>query len=445
MSRTLRAFVRGQESERGQAIIVIALTMLAMLMMVGVAIDAGQLYSARRAMQEAADAAAYAGSVTLYQQVQQGIARDQVAAFAAARADATTNGYTDNGNDVRVYVQQPTAAPYNTNDYVEVIIEQKVRTFLVPAEAGITNVTVRAISGAESFNNQYAMIALDRNAWPGSYQNGPTASITLHGGGIMVNSSANLPGNAAANAQLGATWSISCTAANPCQVDIVGASDGTWPAARPGAPPAGAYYNGVFTGKPPTADPFAGYPKPSTANMLVDPPANGTTLFSGIYDYTLTGKKLCHGIYILKAGTSGSLTTDTTTLDPNTNQICDGRVLIFNTLTNYPGTGGTCSGITVAGNNEVDNLKPMTTGTYAGMLVYQDPACTAAMVLSGSAAEMDVQGTIYLPNADFQLNGHAEVQGGQIVAKHIDLGNGQVGLDFSAANSARPVLPRLAK
>ena len=126
MTKTLRAFWSGKDSEAGQAIVLIAITMLAMLMIVGLAIDAGQVYSARRAMQEAADAAAYAGSVTLYQ------GGTQTQAFNAATADATTNGFTNGVGGTAITVQQPTTAPYDTSQYVEVIISRAVRTSLVP-------------------------------------------------------------------------------------------------------------------------------------------------------------------------------------------------------------------------------------------------------------------------------------------------------------------------
>lgn len=436
MTRSLRAFLWGRDGEAGQAIVLIAITLLGMLMMVGIAIDAGELYSARRSMQEAADAAAYAGSVTRYQG---GLEGD---GWTAATADATRNGFTDfsQGGNASVTVRRPQTAPYNTSDYIEVIIQRNVRTSLVPAQAGITTVTVHAISGSEPFNNEYALIALDRNPTANALTSGPTANITLRGGGIMVNSSGT---PAASSSTPAGNWTISCTVANPCQVDVVGSTSGTFPAANPAA-----YYNGVFTGRPPIADPFAGYPKPSTSGMATNPAGFGpgnNTLGSGIYTTALSNKKLCHGNYILKAGVSGSLDTDTTSTDPATGQVCDGKVFIFNTLSNYPGTGGTCGAISIAGNSEIDSLRPMTTGTYAGMLIYQDPACTQTMLLAGSAAEMDVTGTIYLPNAQFRLTGHAEVQGGQIVAKTVDLGNGEVDLNFTASTSARPVLPRLAK
>ncbi len=435
MSRSLRAFVRGRESESGQAIILIAITMLAMLMMVGVAIDAGQLYSARRSMQEAADAAAYAGSVTRYE------GGTESAGWTAAAADGTRNGFTNGSNGVTMTIQRPTASPYNTSDYIEVIISQQVKTSLVPAEAGITTVTVHAISGAESLNNDYAIIALDRNATTNAF-NGGTANITITGGGIMANSTAAT----AATGSTG-TWSITCPSTNPCDVDIAGGSGGAFPAAQPGSP---SYYNGVQTGRPQIPDPFAGYPKPSTTGMSTNPAGFGpsnNTLGSGIYTSTITSKKLCHGIYILQGGgIGGDLTVDTTSTDPATGQVCDGRIMIFNTMSTYPATGGTCTGVSITGNHEIANLQPMTSGTYQGLLFYQDPACTAAMSLGSTAFEFDVGGTIYLPNAAFTISGgHPAIQGGQIVAKTVDLGAADVTINFSSGNSAQPILPRLAK
>src|SRR5207253_1565106 len=91
-----RRFFGRDDGESGQAVVLFAIMMLALLFAVGLAIDAGQLYSAKRAQQEAADAAAFAGAVVLYQQG----TVDQ--AVAAARTDALTNGYAimalDRGN-----------------------------------------------------------------------------------------------------------------------------------------------------------------------------------------------------------------------------------------------------------------------------------------------------------------------------------------------------------
>lgn len=433
---TIRRFFAGTDSERGQAIVLIAITLLGMLMVVGLAIDAGQLYSARRSMQEAADAAAYAGSVALYR------GGTQADAFAAATTDATANGYTNGVNGVAITVRQPLTAPFDSSRYVQVIISQQVRTSLVPAQAGITQVTVRAISGAEPLNNEYAIMALDRNATDNAFQSGPSANIRLSGGGILVNSTSPSAANSATGA---ANWDISCPSTNPCGIDVAGTGAGSWPAAAPAAPD---YFAGERNGQPQQSDPFAGYPKPSTAGMLTDrAPFNSNVLGQGIYTSatSFSNKKLCHGIYILKGGgMGGGLDVATSGTDPVTGDTCDGKVFIFNTLSSYPSSGGTCTGVTVSGNHDI-TLYAMTTGTYAGMLFYQDPACTAAMSFGGTSFSLTATGTIYLPNAAFTANGQPTIAGGQIVAKTVNVQNATVNITFNAGTSAQPVLPRLAQ
>ena len=439
----LRKFAIGAEAELGQAVILIAIVLLAMLMMVGLAIDAGQLYSARRAMQESADAAAYAAAVTLYQ------GGTQAQAFAAASADATTNGFTHNGTTTWITITQPTTAPYNTNRFIEVTITTDVRTALVPAQALLNRVIVHAIAGADSLNNDYAIMALDRNAVNGAFTVGANAALNISGGGIVVNSTA---GNAAANGTPLNQWNISCPSTNPCNIDVAGGTASSWPSASAGSP---NYYNGARTGQPQVTDPFAGYPKPSTTNLPCGTQAACTnragfgpgndTLGTGIYTGNLNGKNFCHGIYILKGGgMGGDIGVNTTSTDPVTGDVCDGKVFIFNTMSNYPAVGGTCSAMGVSGNHDI-TIYAMTSGTYAGLLVYQDSACTATMNFGGTAFSLQATGTIYLPNAQFTANGQPTINGGQIVAKTIDLQNATLNINYSPGTSAQPILPRLTK
>src|SRR5438128_6813387 len=88
---SFRRFFGRDDGESGQAVVLFAIMMLALLFAVGLAIDAGQLYSAKRTEQEAADAAAFAGAVVLYQQ------GTGAQAIEAARTDALTNGYVSGG------------------------------------------------------------------------------------------------------------------------------------------------------------------------------------------------------------------------------------------------------------------------------------------------------------------------------------------------------------
>lgn len=439
----LRTFLSGAQAELGQAVVLIAIVLLAMLMMVGLAIDAGQLYSARRTMQEAADAAAYAAAVTLYR------GGAPAAAFTAAAQDATTNGFTQDGITTWVTIQQPTTAPYNTDRFVEVVIQRDVKTSLVPAQAALNRVTVRAIAGADSLNNDYAIMALDRGATNNAFVVGANANLNISGGGIVVNSTG---GNAAANATPTSSWKISCPSTNPCNIDIAGGTASTWPPASPGTP---NYYEGMRAGRPQVPDPFAGYLKPSTTSLpcgteaaCTDRPgfgAGSSTLGTGIYTGNMAGKNLCHGIYILKGGgMGGDIGVDTTSIDPVTGDVCDGKVFLFNTMTSYPALGGTCSSMGVSGNHDI-TMYAMTTAPYAGMLIYQDPACTAPMVFGGTSFLLQATGTIYLPNAQFTANGQPTINGGQIVAKTIDLQNSTLNLNYTPGTSAQPILPRLTK
>lgn len=428
---TRNGFLGGRESEGGQAIILIAITFLALTMAVGLAIDAGQLFVARRTMQEAADAAAYAGAVVRYQ------GGSVTAARSAANNDAALNGFNgSNGFDL-IVISPPTSGLNIGNDlYVEVIIQGFVRTSLVPAQSALTFVHVRAVAGAEPLNNGYAVIALDKGNTPDAFYAGPNADIHLTGGGILVNSSSTSGAATSDDCDLAAHFTISL----PYGTDVAGNGMGCFPTTG----------DGLDINQPQQADPFAGFPKPSTTGMLTYnslPSTDPTIMTPGIWTVQIGGAghtnfQLTSGIYILKAGIDLGGNADISSLP-------DG-VFIFNTHTNYPGAFrpgiDTCGVINLQGNSN-SNLNAMTTGTYANFLIYQDPACTNRMSIAGSqTAVFTGTGTIYLPNAEFLLDGNnATLTGSQLVAKHVNIQNGNLAIDFNAGNTAQPILPRLSE
>ncbi len=159
---SLNRFFGRDDGEEGQAVVLFAIMMLALLFAVGLAIDAGQLYSAKRTEQEAADAAAFAGAVVLYQQ------GTGAQAIEAARTDALTNGYVSGGGctlqspgscydaatqtTVSVY-WPPISGLYLGNiKHVEVEITRQVKTALVPAQAAFNPVRARGVAGSEPLN-----------------------------------------------------------------------------------------------------------------------------------------------------------------------------------------------------------------------------------------------------------------------------------------------------
>lgn len=428
--------------EGGQAILLMAGTMLALLMMVGIAVDAGQLYSAKRTMQEAADAAAFGGAVVLYQQGTTAEARN------AAIADATRNTFTQGINTVVEVNSPPLSGLYapphvNASRYVEVIITAQVQTALVPSQAGLTTVRVRGVAGAEPLNNAYAIMSLDTSATGCAFSTSPNADVHLTGGGILVNSSS---ASAACNSQTTAAR-FTITPAPPNGVDIVGNTGSSWP---PGM--------SVDIAQPQQADPFAGFPKPSTAGVPVYnaiPGGSPTVLQPGVWNVALsagggTTLWLDPGIYILKAGINAAGNADLVSKRTDTTPACASNcgVFIFNTHSNYPGAFRTgidsCGPLSLVGNSASD-LRAQTTGTYANFLFYQDPACTNEMVIAGNGT-FNGTGTIYLPNAPFRFDGNpSTLNGSQLIAKTVDVQNGNLTINFNAGTSAQPILPRLAE
>ena len=315
---------------------------------------------------------------------------------------------------------------------------RQVKTTLVPAEAAFNPVRARGVAGAEPFNNQYAIMVLSPTCAGGSTPTMTASSnVDLHvtGSGIFVNASCST----AVSGFTGTDFTL----ASPYSLDIVGGSSDTFPAG----------VNQVRRGVSSQPDPFAGYPIPDGKSydgvhtLPTDPARIGgtTTAVEGIYTSSLGNVALCHGIYILKgAGMSGDITTDTTHTDPNTGTPCDGRVMIYNTMTNWPAATGTCASIGQNGNHPMTML-PMSTGQYKNMQLYQDKNCTAALLV-GVGSTISVGGTLYLPSAAISLNGNATaLTAGQIVAKTIDFQNANLDITFTAGTTASPVLPRLAE
>jgi len=430
----------------------VAITFMAMMFVVGLAVDAGQLFAAKRTMQEAADAAAFAGAVVLYQ------GGTPAEAVAAATTDATLNGFTNGVSNTTVtVVSPPNQGTYNGDvHHVQVTIIRQVQTTLVPAEAAFNPVRALGVAGAESLNNGYAIMSLDAACTSGAYTTAPNENVHLYGGGVLVNSCSSTAVSGMTSGQdfkiCAAVPSLPapCNQTNPYTVDIVGNATGsTFP---PGV--------NVVTGVGPKADPFAGYPRPTLTTydgtisqaLPVNPgPIAGTNppaYTAGIYSTgSFSGRNLCHGVYVLKGiGFGGDIGQNTTATDPNTNLPCDGKVLIFNTTATWPtSAAGPCGAMGPAGNHPI-TLAPMTTGAYANFGIYQDAACTSGDLTVSGVASLSIGGTIYIPTGNVTLNGNpSTIFSGQIIAKDVDVQNGNLDINYNAGNTAQPVLPRLSQ
>jgi len=437
----LNRFFGRDDGEEGQALILFAIMMLALLFAVGLAIDAGQLYSAKRTEQEAADAAAFAGAVVLYQQ---GTGTE---AITAARTDALTNGYVSGGGctlsspgscydaatqtTVSVY-WPPVSGTYVGNiKHVEVQITRQVKTSLVPAEAAFNPVRARGVAGSEPLNNGYAIMALDRGNTCDAFEASDNGDLHLTGGGILVNSTCS---TAASNDQNTASR---FTIQSPYPLDVNGGATGHWNDI--GIP--------VNTGHNQIPDPFAGFPKPAITGLPIcnslaacqdgsgnQIPGIYTTNFGGNGNTDLT---MNPGIYILKAGmdTGGN------------NAITGNGVFIYNTYSTYPSAPGAspnCQEVNLQG-NAISTLSAQTTGTWANLLVYQDPACSTSMRIGGNGTFLGT-GSIYIPSAQFTFEGNpSTLNGSQLIARTVNIQNGNITINYNPVTTAQPILPRLAE
>jgi hypothetical protein len=88
-------------------------------------------------------------------------------------------------------------------------------------------------------------------------------------------------------------------------------------------------------------------------------------------------------------------------------------VTLYNTSDPTHSSGqGACGGFAIQGSGSLSLAAP-TIGSYANMLFWQDPACTAAMKYAGSS--YTTTGIIYLPTAELQVSGGGALGAMQVI------------------------------
>jgi hypothetical protein len=188
-------------SERGQALVIIALAIIGLVGITGLAIDGSSILADRRHAQNAADTSALAGALAKVKP--QTDADGNVIPWDLVALDrAKANGYT--GDLVRSIVEVYTcddpdascAAPYaGHNDYVQVVITSYVDT-LFARVLGISKLTnrVQAVALAHpdlsgSLFGGAGVVALNPTCPNnGSLNLGGTGNVYINGGGMFSNS-----------------------------------------------------------------------------------------------------------------------------------------------------------------------------------------------------------------------------------------------------------------
>ena len=145
---------------------------------------------------------------------------------------------------------------------------------------------------------------------------------------------------------------------------------------------------------------------------------SSATIQPGIYkQITVSGNAkltLSAGVYIIEGGgfsVSGNA------------GVSGSGVMICNAGSNYPSTGGSYGSISLSGNGSY-SLSPLSSGTYAGIVIFQPRDNTDALSVSGNASGMT--GAIYAPAAQLAESGNAQLDAALVIDTLTVGGNGVV-------------------
>jgi len=345
-----------RNNEAGQVLVIVALLLVVLVGVMGLAIDMGYLRYMKRRLQTAADAAAIAGALAL-----NSCPGGCAAVTTAADSASGENGFTDGIHGVTVTVSYPLAG------VVEAVVSQPEPVHFASV-FGVNSATVTAKAEAKissGGNCVYALTTLNVLA----------GAVDAPKCGMVVE--ANLAC---------AAGSITAT-----RIGVVGSTGGLLCATTP---------TPVTIAAPQPTDPLAYLPAPAVGSCGA---STGNNTYSGSPSQVpvpvgtiaaFNPGTYCGGILV---------TGGTANFSPGTYILTGGFTVIAGSVTST-GTGGVTflnsgppyGSITFAAGSV--NLTASTSGPYEGVLFFQDANDTQgasfAAPLSGSAA-----GAYYFPNA----------------------------------------------
>lgn len=371
--------------QSGATAIYVGLGMMVFVGSAGLAVDIASWYRAKRMMQTAVDAAAYAGALDLARQGLSVVA-DEMSMQAAANDAAMRNGMT-----LPVTVHHPPTSGLEINDdqSVEVIVSEPAPMLFTSAFFGIApQVSARAV--AKAVVADACVYALNPTE-AGALTISGTSSVVL-GCGVVVNST-----HEQAALDQNGTSCLSATA-----VTVAGGYDGNCVTPDPE----------VYT--PQYGDPLSHLQEPTVGprdhnNVHIsgggskdfDGNNNGVDEFDpGVYcgGIQISGgtSVFSPGLYILDGGefrVSGSATVSNT-------ENAAGGVTFFLT-----GSGANYATLWIASGANV-TLTPPDSGPYKDILFFQDPdAPQGNSIKFTGGSTMDLEGALYFPSAAINFVG----------------------------------------
>jgi Flp pilus assembly protein TadG len=414
VSGVLKSLRNGLRDESGQALLLVAVAMAVILGFAGLVVDVGQLHYTQSRLQAAADAAAVSGALEIaYCGGTSNCSEMQTAAQKAlvengfAGSTLVTQCATGAGSGLTLTINNgPCAAGSAANDpnygntsYVEALVSEPQPTYFIRV-LGITSTMLSARAEATVGNFPFCVDTLGSSGT--TFQsNGGTLTASC---GILVNST----GSPAFQANGG---TITASA-----IDISG----------------GDQITGASVSPTPTTH------APGLSNPLswVPVPAVGSCTFSKAYsvnggNVALNPGNYCGGI-IVNSGVA--------TFNPGfytlggSGLLVNGGSMSGNGVTLYFQAGSA----TFNGSNNINLVAP-TTGTYAGILFFQNPSDTSSATINGGTGSV-FQGALYFPDATVQLNGGNVAAYTIVVSKSVQMNGSSfsIGNDYSSLPGGSP-------
>jgi hypothetical protein len=367
--------------------------MVALVGMLVISIDVGELQRQRRMAQTAADAAALAGAVEL-------LRNRSGSVVTSAQSESARNGFTHLvGGDTVTVTYPAVAGAFTGARYVDVMVQRTVSTIF----AGIFDqrfVTLRSRATAGLVLAENCFIVLDPTGSQSlDVQN--TSRLTGTNCGIAVNSTSSTAAVVSDQGLVSAT--------------VIGVTGGVQGSNFSPAPDLGV---------PPTADPLAYLTMPTVPNtcdyvakvVILTETLNPGTYCGGLK--VLQGNATLNpGLYILRGGgleVKGANAVMTST---------GSGVTFFNTALPILGTYGPIllqANVTV---NISANIDPLS--ALPGVLFYQDPAAPSGLInvfKAGSGSVMN--GTMYFPTQTVEFgSASTSVINGALVAYRVVVQN----------------------
>ncbi|HZS93741.1 MAG TPA: pilus assembly protein TadG-related protein [Chloroflexota bacterium] len=376
-----RLIARGHQSESGQAAIMLALMLVALIGFCGLTLDYGRAALAHRAAQNAADGAAQAAATDIYlgddEATATTFAGQAMTQHGLPTADLTQLSYLDS-----TYSSTSTASSVN---YVQSQVSESIPTTLLSI-LGIRTISVSASAqlkvGAGGSSCAFCLLSLTQGLTASGSEN-----YNVTGGDIWINA---------------AGTSATSSGSEKISASEIGMNGGyTYSGGNPFTP-------APLTNAGTVPDPLANVPAPSVTG-----PSYGTPVYSGSGRTVTLSPGIYSGIILSGSGTvnfSPGIYVFTGGITISGTWAFDGTgVMIYLTCSSYSSTktqpcnGAAGAGLTWSGSTTY-NLTAPTSGTYKGLAIYYDRTNSAGITLSGSPSD-SLTGTIYAKDSAMTLSG----------------------------------------